>query len=70
MDGPAAGVVSGWEVGADLVLVGSGGPGSVRRAVAAATSRAALGRASNTVIRTAHCPVLVAHGDRGPGEPG
>lgn len=71
MDGPAAGVVSvGMEIGADLIVVGSGGPRRVRRAVAAATRHAALGRASDAIIRTAHCPVLVARGDRGPGESG
>ena len=43
----------------DLVVVGSGGPHAMRRAVAAATHRAALGSVSDAIVRTAHCPVLV-----------
>lgn len=51
------------ELGADLLVVGSGRPRAVRRAGAATMRRAALGRASDYIVRTAHCPVLVAHGD-------
>lgn len=37
------------------------GPRGIRRAVAAV--RTALGRVSDAAVRTAHCPVLVVHGD-------
>lgn len=64
MGQPASEVVSvGAEIGADLIVVGSGGPRPMRRAVAAATRRASLGRASDAIVRAAHCPVLVARGD-------
>lgn len=67
MDESAAAVVSvGMEIEADLIVVGSGGPRPFRRAFAAATRRAALGRASDAIVRTAHCPVLVARGERVP----
>lgn len=51
------------EVGADMVVVGSGGPRPVRRAVAATTRRPVLGRASDVIVRSAPCPVLVVRGD-------
>ncbi len=51
------------EVGADLLVVGSGRPRPVRRAVAATMRRAALGRAADYIVRSAPCPVLVVHGD-------
>lgn len=64
MGQPAAEVVAAAkEVGADLLVVGSGGPHQVRRAVAATTRRPALGRASDVIVRAARCPVLVARGD-------
>lgn len=51
------------EIGADLIVVGSGGPGTVRRAVSATMRRAAMGRISDAIVRSAHCPVLVVRGD-------
>ena len=47
------------ELGADLVVVGSGRPRSVRRAGASAMRRAVMGRASDHIVRSAPCPVLV-----------
>lgn len=51
------------ELGADLVVAGSGGPRTVRRAVAATTRRPATGGTSDAVVRGAHCPVLVVRGE-------
>ena len=51
------------ELGVDLLVVGSGGPHKMRRAVAATVRRAALGRAADVIVCNAHCPVLVARGD-------
>jgi nucleotide-binding universal stress UspA family protein len=62
---PDAGVVS-VGIEPDLIVVGSGGPVAARRAVAATRRRAALGRASDAIVRTAHCPVLVVRGERVP----
>jgi nucleotide-binding universal stress UspA family protein len=50
-------------LGADLVVVGSGGPHAMRRAVATATHRAAIGSVSGAIVRGAHCPVLVVRGE-------
>lgn len=44
------------EIGAGLVVVGSRGLGTLRRAL--------LGSVSNSVARHAHCPVLVVRGER------
>lgn len=61
---PAAEVVAlAAQIGADLVVVGSGGPSPVRRAVSATIRRPALGRASDLIVRSAPCPVLVVRGD-------
>ena len=49
------------EVGAGLVVVGSRGFGPLRRAV--------IGSVSHSVVRHAHCPVLVVRGDAQDGEP-
>ena len=49
-------------LGVDLVVVGSGGPHAMRRAIATATHRAALGSVSDPIVRTAPCPVLVVRG--------
>ncbi len=51
------------ELGVDLLVVGSGGPRPARRAVAATTRQAAMGRASGVIVRSAPCPVLVVRGD-------
>jgi len=63
MGRPAAAVVAlAAEIGADMLVVGSGGPHQMRRAVAATTRRAAIGRAADVIVRTAPCPVLVVRG--------
>jgi nucleotide-binding universal stress UspA family protein len=63
MGQPAVEVVAlAGELGADLLVVGSGGPRPLRRAVAATTRQAAMGRASGVIVRGAPCPVLVARG--------
>lgn len=51
------------ELGADLLVVGSGRPRAVRRAVSGTMRRAALGSVSDYTVRSARCPVLVVHGD-------
>lgn len=59
---PAQQVVSlSEEIGADLLVIGSGQPRAVRRAISGTTRRAALGRVSDYVVRSARCPVLVVH---------
>jgi nucleotide-binding universal stress UspA family protein len=64
MDRRAAEVVAlAEQLGVDLLVVGSGGPRPMRRAVAATARRSALGRASDTIVRSAHCPVLVVRGE-------
>lgn len=66
MGQPAAEVITlSAELGADLLVVGSGGLRPVRRAVAATTRRAALGRVSDTIVRSAPCPGLVVRGKAG-----
>ncbi len=55
------------ELGVDLLVVGSGRPRPVRRAVTATMRRDVLGRAADVIIRGAHCPVLVVRGDVAPG---
>ncbi|MDP9474330.1 MAG: universal stress protein [Actinomycetota bacterium] len=67
---PAAEVVSlGEEIGADLLVVGSGRPRAMRRAVSGTMRRAALGRVSDYVVRSARCPVLVVHPEGVPEHP-
>ena len=51
------------EIGADLIVVGSGRPRAVRRAVSETMRRAAIGAAADYIVRSAHCPVLVVRGD-------
>lgn len=51
------------DLGADMIVVGSGGPKTVRRAVAATARRSTIGRASDAIVRGAPCPVLVVRGD-------
>ena len=64
MGRPATAVVAlAEEIGADMLVIGRGGPHKMRRAVAATTRRAALGRAADAIVRTAPCPVLVVRGD-------
>jgi nucleotide-binding universal stress UspA family protein len=63
---PDAGIVRAAEdTGAGLVVVGSRGRGPIKRAV--------MGSVSDSVVRYAHCPVLVVRdgsgGDRAPGGP-
>ena len=50
-------VVSTEEIGADLVVMGSRGLGGIRRAL--------LGSVSDSVVRHAHCPVMVVRADKG-----
>lgn len=54
------------ELGADLLVVGSGRPRAVRRAVSGTMRRASLGSVSDYTVRSARCPVLVVHGDGAP----
>ncbi len=64
MGRPAPAVVAlAAEIGADMLVIGSGGPHQMRRAVAATTRRAAIGRAADAIVRTAPCPVLVVRGE-------
>lgn len=64
MGRPATAVVAlAAEVGADMLVIGSGGPHQVRRAVAATTRRSAIGKVADAIVRTAPCPVLVVRGD-------
>ncbi len=64
MGRPAAAVVAlAEEIGADMLVIGRGGPHQMRRAVAATTRRAAIGKAADAIVRTAPCPVLVVRGD-------
>jgi nucleotide-binding universal stress UspA family protein len=51
------------EIGADLIVVGSGRPRAVRRAVSGTIRRAAIGAVADYIVRSAHCPVLVVRGD-------
>ncbi len=51
------------EIGADLIVVGSGRPRAVRRAVSETMRRAAIGAAADYIVRSAHCPVLLVRGD-------
>lgn len=53
------------ELGVDLVVVGSGRPRVVRRAVSVTMRRAVLGHASDYIVRSAHCPVLVVRESHG-----
>lgn len=63
MGRPAATIVAlAAEIGADMLVIGSGGPHQMRRAVAATTRRVAIGRAADAIVRTAPCPVLVVRG--------
>ncbi len=50
------------ELEVDLLIVGSGGPRAVRRAVSTTMHRAAIGRAADAIVRGAPCPVLVVRG--------
>lgn len=50
------------EIGADLIVVGSGRPRAVRRAVSETIRRAAIGAVADYIVRSAHCPVLVVRG--------
>jgi nucleotide-binding universal stress UspA family protein len=49
-------VVLGEEIGADLIVVGSRGLGGVRRAL--------MGSVSDSVVRHAHCPVMVVRPEK------
>lgn len=70
MGQPATEVVSvSARLGADMIVVGGGGPRPIRRAVAATTRRAALGAAAEAIVRSAPCPVLVVRGDAAPDAP-
>jgi len=51
------------EIGADLIVLGSGRPRAVRRAVSETIRRAAIGTATDYIVRSAHCPALVVRGD-------
>ena len=51
------------ELGADLIVVGSGRPRAVRRAVSGTIRRPVLGAAADYIVRSAHCPVLVVRGE-------
>lgn len=51
------------ELGIDLLVVGSGRPRPVRRAVTSTMRRGALGSAADVIVRNAGCPVLVARGE-------
>ncbi len=51
------------ELGADLLIVGSGRPRAIRRAAGATMRRAVIGRAADHIVRSALCPVLVVRGD-------
>ena len=44
-------------IGAGLIVVGSRGRGGVRRAL--------MGSVSDSVVRHAHCPVMVVRADKG-----
>ena len=46
----------GEEIGAGLIVMGSRGRGGVRRAL--------MGSVSDSVVRHAHCPVLVIRGEQ------
>jgi nucleotide-binding universal stress UspA family protein len=50
-------IVRAEQVGADLVVVGSRGLGGIRRAL--------MGSVSDSVVRHAHCPVLVVRREGG-----
>lgn len=50
------------ELGVDLLIVGGGRPGRVRRTGAAVARRHSIGRVADAVVREAGCPVLVARG--------
>ncbi len=64
MGQPAAEVIDlSEQLGVDLLVVGSGRPRPVKRIVTATMGRAALGRVAGTIVRSAHCPVLVVHND-------
>lgn len=61
---PAAEVIGlSEELDADLLVVGSGRPRPVRRAVTATMRRGALGSAADVIVRNARCPVLVVRGE-------
>jgi nucleotide-binding universal stress UspA family protein len=69
MGRPAAEIVAlAEQLGVDLLVVGSGGPRPMRRAVAATTRKSALGRASDAIVHSAHCPVLIVRGEGPLGE--
>jgi nucleotide-binding universal stress UspA family protein len=51
------------EIGADMIVVGSGRPRAMRRTVSGTIRRAAIGAAADYIVRSAHCPVLVVRGD-------
>ena len=51
------------ELSADLIVVGSGRPRAVRRAVSGTIRRPVLGAAADYIVRSAHCPVLVVRGE-------
>src|SRR5919112_829294 len=51
------------EIGADMIVVGSGRPRAVRRAVSGTIRRAAIRAAADYIVRSAHCPLLVVRGD-------
>ena len=70
MGGTVAGehLIEGWvapgivelaeEIGAGLIVMGSRGLGGIRRAL--------MGSVSDSVVRHAHCPVMVVREEKGP----
>ena len=46
------------EIGADLIVVGSGRPRAVRRAICRTIRRAAIGAVAGCLVRRAYCPLL------------
>ena len=51
------------ELESDLLIVGSGGSRSLRRAFAATTGRPPIGRVCEAIVHRAPCPVLLIRGE-------